>query len=222
MSDAIRVPCLCLITDRRRLAPEARTVRDELTALEQLVADAIDAGVDLIQLRERDLDARLLVALTTRTMERAARRPVGILVSDRADIAVAAGAHGVHLPGHGASTAAVRAIVPSNMLMGRSVHSAGECEAERALDYLLYGTVFESQSKPGGGAQGLEALKRAILTASLPILAVGGITAARARACVDAGAAGVAGIGVFLPEGREPGAMGLPRAVAELRAALIM
>jgi len=222
VSDAIRVPWLCVITDRRRLSPQARTRRDELTGLEQFLADAIDAGVDLIQVRERDLDARLLVGLLTRAIERAAGSAVRILVNDRADVALAARAHGVHVPGHGPPTADVRALGPVGWTVGRSVHAIDECQAERAADYLLYGTVFESGSKPGGREQGLEGLRNAVAATPVPVLAIGGITVERARVCVDAGAAGVAGIGIFLPEGREPAALGLSRGVAELRAALIM
>jgi len=222
VSDAIRVPSLCVITDRRRLALHARTTREEVTALEQFVADAIDAGADLIQLRERDLDARMLLDVATRAVDRAAGGLVRILVNDRADVAVAAAAHGVHLPAHGAPTAEVRTLGPMSWTIGRSVHSIDECAVERDADYLLYGTLFESRSKPGGHEQGLEGLRSAVAAAAVPVLAIGGLTPARARACIGAGAAGVAGIGVFLPEGHEPGALGLSRAIAEIRAALIM
>ena len=222
MSEASRGLTLCVITDRRRLSPGARTTLAEVSALEQFIEEAMDAAVDLIQLRERDLEARLLFDITTRAAGRAAGRPVKILVNDRADVALSAGAHGVHLPAQGMPTLDVRALAPAGWTIGRSVHSSAECEIERAADYLLYGTVFASSSKPGVRAQGLDGLARAVRAAAVPVLAIGGITPARARGCVDAGAAGIAAIGMFLPEGREPGAMGLARAVAELRAALIM
>ena len=222
MSDAIRVPTLCVITDRRRLAPEARTTRDQVTALEQFIDEAIASSVDLIQLREQDLDGRDLFNLTKRAGERAAGTAVRILVNDRADVAIAAGAHGVHLPAHGAPTAAVRTLNSPNWLIGRSVHAIDECKAERDASYLLYGTVFASRSKPGAETQGLDGLRLAVAASAVPVLAIGGITVARARACAAAGAAGLAGIGIFLPEASEPGALGVARAVAELRAALIM
>jgi thiamine-phosphate pyrophosphorylase len=193
-----------------------------VTVLEQFLEDAIDLEVDLIQIRERDLDGRLLAEVTTRAVALAFGRPMRIVVNDRADVALAADADGVHLPSYGPATRDVRSVAPSYWTIGRSVHSVGECEAERAADYLLYGTVFASVSKPDREAQGIDALKAAAASTRVPVIAIGGITATRARACVDSGAAGVAGIGIFLPEGREPGALGLTRAVAELRATLIM
>ena len=88
-------------------------------------------------------------------------------------------------------------------------------------DYLLFGTVFPSQSKPAGTpAQGVDRLREAVQASRIPVLAIGGIDPARAGQCLAAGAAGVAGIGVFLPEGCALGAMGIRRAAEALRAAM--
>jgi thiamine monophosphate synthase len=87
-------------------------------------------------------------------------------------------------------------------------------------DYLLFGTVFATESKPGQQAAGLDALSRAVARNSRPVLAIGGVTPARAAACVDAGASGVAAIGAFLPPGRSADAMGMGPAVRAFREAL--
>jgi thiamine-phosphate diphosphorylase len=124
-----------------------------------------------------------------------------MLVNDRIDVALAAGAGGVHLPGGAVSSARVRAIVPQSFLVGRSVHSAGEA-IEAALDggcdYLVFGSVFATRSKPAGHAvAGLDALAGVCAAVQLPVLAIGGITPARVPDLVRAGAAGIAAIGLF-------------------------
>ena len=147
-------PCICLITDRHRLTPDARTERDELVALERLVVDACESEIDLIQLREKDLDARAYAALLVRVMSRA---PAGarLVVNDRVDVAHAAGAAGVHLPADAPSAGRVRALWPGSII-GRSVHSAhevaefAEVTEDRRPDYLIFGTVFSTASKPAG------------------------------------------------------------------------
>ena len=110
----------------------------------------------------------------------------------------------------------------SGWLVGRSVHGVDEAVRHGGVDYLLLGTIFPSASKPAGaGVQGLDVLGRAATASRVPVIAIGGIDPDRARACAAAGAAGVAGISVFLPEGRTPGALGPARATVALRSALI-
>jgi thiamine-phosphate diphosphorylase len=213
-------PCLCLITDRRRVAPRARTRADEIAALERWLDEACDARVDLIQIRERDLGAKVLVALTTRVVRRAAGRPVRILVNDRVDVARAADAAGVHLRGDGAPAPRVRETVPSSWIIGRSVHSIAEVERSASTDYLVFGTVFSTVSKVGSPSlAGVDGLRAAVSASRVPVLAIGGMTPATAPLVAGAGAAGLAAIGVFLPEGVEPGALGVMRAGEALRAA---
>jgi thiamine-phosphate pyrophosphorylase len=201
-------PCLCLVTHRRRLAPDARTADDEIASLERWLDEA--AGrVDLVQLREADLDASRLAPLARRVAARMRGSGTRVLVNDRADVAAAAGADGVHLPASAPPPARVRPLGPGGWLVGRSAHSRAEVDAGAGADFLVFGTVFQTASKPGAPAGGLDALAAAVAAARLPVLAIGGIDPARARACLSAGAAGVAAIGLFLPPGAAPGALGV-------------
>jgi thiamine-phosphate pyrophosphorylase len=212
-------PAICLVTDRRRLLPGGRTLTEELLALERFIDEAIEAGVDVVQIRERDIDAHPLCQLTRRVVARARGLNVAIIVNDRVDVARAADAAGVHLPAAGLPPEAVRALAPNGgWLVGRSVHE-GDDPATLAVDYFFLGTVFPSLSKPETGAAGLECLRRMAAATSTPVMAIGGVTPERARRAYAAGAAGVAGIGVFLPKGQSPDALGVRHAVAALRAA---
>jgi len=153
---------------------------------------------------------------------RADRRP-RILINDRADVALAAGADGVHLRSDGPPVPAVRSLGGASFLVGRSIHTDAEARDHGTGDYLLFGSVFRAKASDRGEtwpAQGVEALARAVRASRAPVLAIGGMTAERAKAVRDAGAAGVAAIGVFLPEGRVPGALGPVRAAAAIRRAL--
>jgi len=183
-----------LITDRRRLG----------TAWEDALVDrvrlAVDVGVQFVQVREPGLEAARLYRLVGRCVAAVAGSPTRVLVNDRADIAAAAGAHGVHLPEAGAPAARIRSLLPPGATIGRSVHDAGAMAAAGAegVAYLLFGTVFPTASKPGREAAGVAALEAAVRSTSLPVLAVGGLTAARASAVAATGAAGFAAIGLFL------------------------
>ena len=211
-----RPPIVCLVTNRKALAPDARTIDDEFDALERQVAEAVEAGVDWVQVREPDLEARAFAQLVKRLATRTRGR-ARLLVNDRVDVAIAAGADGVHLKGDGPPAIRVREIVPADWLIGRSIHSVSEARRTGGEDFLVFGTVFESRSKAGSPAAGIDALADAAVVASVPLLAIGGVTAARAAACRDAGAAGVAAIEVFLPAGRTPAAMGAAAAVSAFR-----
>ena len=220
---ALPHPWIYLVTDRARLTPDARTTRDAIVALESFVADAIDAGVDVIQLRERDLDGGALRDLAVRVQRRASGTLTRVLVNDRADVAIAAGADGVHVRADGPPVARVRTLASGDWIVGRSVHSVAEARAasQDGADYVLFGTVFPGGSKGGGPEDDrLPALHEVARTTQLPVIAIGGIDPARAAACLRAGAAGVAAISIFLPEGRAPLAIGVTRAVSELRHAL--
>jgi thiamine-phosphate pyrophosphorylase len=188
------VPIICLVTDRQRLA---RPSDDELVCL---AGRAAAAGVDLIQLRERNRDDGDLLALARRFVAAARGTTARVIVNDRLDIALAAGAAGVHLRADSVSAARVRAITPPEFIVGRSVHSAAEAvrAAPTGVDYLLMGTVYPSASKEGlapiAGLAGLEAVCRAV---SVPVLAIGGVATDKLRDIAGAGAAGVAAIGLF-------------------------
>jgi thiamine-phosphate diphosphorylase len=230
-------PCICLVTDRRHVAPDARTRAAEILALERWLDQALEADLDLIQLRERDLEARELLDVAARLVARRADRRQLIVINDRSDVALASGADGVHLRGDGPPVSSVRSLGGASFVVGRSIHHRDEPREHDAADYLLFGTVFPGGSKgsdrgqtgvrprsdPGltPAAQGVEALGAAVRASRAPVLAIGGITPDRVRAVRAVGAAGVAAIGVFLPEGRGADALGPVRAAAALRAALL-
>jgi thiamine-phosphate diphosphorylase len=184
-------PLIMLVTDRRR-SGEA--------AMLDSTAAASAAGVDLIQVRERGLEDVDLLGLTVRVRDVVAGR-AHVLVNDRVDVALAAGAAGVHLPGRGVVAARIRPIAPASFLLGRSVHSVDDArQAERSggCDYLVFGSVFETASKPAAPAPaGLEQLSRVCAAVALPVLAIGGVTVGRVAGIARAGAAGIAAIGLF-------------------------
>jgi thiamine-phosphate pyrophosphorylase len=187
-------PVLCMITDRRRFGQAWST------ALPARVAAVARAGVHLIQVREPDLDARALVDLVRRCVEEVAGTTARVVVNDRLDVALAAGAHGVHLRGASVPAWRVRAVAPAAFVIGRSVHARDEAvaaTAHDAVDYLLFGTVYATDSKPGRAAAGVEALAAVASGVTVPVLAVGGVTIPRCRELARAGAAGVAAIGLF-------------------------
>jgi thiamine-phosphate pyrophosphorylase len=182
---------ICLVTDRKRLAG------GDLAAQ---VRDAVDLGIDLIHVRERDLEAGPLAALVAELLLITSGTSTRLVVNDRIDVALACGADGVQLRGDSIPVAAARRIAPPGFLIGRSVHGVGEAIAAAAADYLVAGTVFPSASKAAGmpllGVEGLRAIVRAV---DRPVLAIGGVTDARLGEVADAGAAGFAAIGLFLP-----------------------
>ena len=214
MNAGLSRPVFCLVTDRHRTQGEDQLIR--------LVRHATAAGVNLVQIRERALGDRRLLALT-RSIVAAVEGTARVVVNDRVDVALAAGADGVHLRADSPPAAAVRAMVPAGFLVGRSVH--GEAEAIDAaasdVDYLVLGTIFPTASKPAGVSPlGLKPLERAARAIAVPILAIGGITADNVGQVAAAGAAGVAAIGLFADLTREPAAEGPGAALQALLAGL--
>jgi thiamine-phosphate diphosphorylase len=164
------------------------------------VAVAGASGVHLIQIRERALGGAELARLVEACVHAVRGTPARILVNDRLDVALAAGAHGVHLPGRSMPASRVRAIVPRGFVVGRSVHSAAEAAGvarASGADYFLFGTVFTSRSKPGREAAGVEALAATVDASTIPVLAIGGVTLATASQLKATGAAGLAAIDLF-------------------------
>lgn len=186
-------PIACLITDRRRLADASGD------ALVSNVRAAAAAGVQLIQLRERDLDGRALFDLAERVVGAVRGTSARVLINDRLDVALAARAHGVHLRASSFLPSRVRAITPAGFLVGRSVHSADEATAMagEGADYLVFGNVFATASKPGKPGVGLAALQELVRATPLPVLALGGVTRERVPELLAAGAAGYAAISLF-------------------------
>ena len=167
-----------------------------IAAVHRAVADQ----VDWIQLREKHLAARELAVLARRVIAIARSGQTKVLINSRLDAAIACGADGVHLPSDFLSLETVRSITPPGWLIGVSTHSLAEAQtAERAgANYVLFGPVFESISKQGyGSKQGLETLKWVCNHITIPVLALGGVTMENSESCIEAGAAGVAGISLF-------------------------
>jgi thiamine-phosphate pyrophosphorylase len=186
-------PVICMITDGRRMG-------DAEDALVRRIAAAARAGVHLVQIRERGLEGGALTRLTERALAAAHGTSTRVLVNDRYDVAIAAGAHGVHLREESMPAARVRAVAPRGFLIGRSVHTVEDARLvcrEGAVDYLVFGSIFPTASKPGVQPAGLGALADAAAASTRPVLAVGGVTAERVAALAAAGAAGVAAIGLF-------------------------
>jgi thiamine-phosphate pyrophosphorylase len=161
-------------------------------------ADLAAAGVDGVQLREKHLGDLALydLALAARA---ALAPPVRLLVNGRADIALAAGADGVHLPADGVAAGALRSRCGKRLLIGVSTHRLEEVERARreGADYVVFGPVYETPAKGGQGAPlGPHALARAA-AAGIPVYALGGVTLERFAEVADAGAAGIAAIRLF-------------------------
>jgi thiamine-phosphate pyrophosphorylase len=190
-----------LITDRRRLVPGGGDFGRVRACLVAQVRHAVEAGVDAVQVRERDLEARELADLVAELVGLTAGSRTRIIVNDRVDIALACGAGGVHLRADSMSPEAVRTIAPSGFIIGRSVHTVDEAVAAKAADYLIAGTVWATPSKPGGALLGLAGFAAIAHAVVIPTLGIGGVTVERAGAIAAAGGAGVAAIGLFL--GRE-------------------
>ena len=184
-----------LITPGEATATDFNASRD---AILQTVEYAVNLGVDMIQIREKQLPARLLFELTRDVVEAARGSETKILVNDRFDIAMAAGADGVHLTSVSMPTEAVRAMTPKEVVIGVSTHSLASAEAAKnaGAQFVVLGPVFETPGKDT--PLGLEQFRAACETlSSFPVIALGGINLENAESAMEAGAAGVAGIGAF-------------------------
>jgi thiamine-phosphate pyrophosphorylase len=182
----------CYITDRHRL-PQG-------WSLLNVISRNIAAGVDWIQIREKDLATRELYELVCQAVELARPSSTKILVNSRVDVALAAGAAGVHLPSDTPPPRIWRSMSQPGFLIGVSCHTVDEvrrAESEGA-DYVVFGPVFAPLSKTSDlSPRGLEGLAQASRAVRIPVLALGGITEDNSATCVAAGAAGIAGISQF-------------------------
>jgi thiamine-phosphate pyrophosphorylase len=187
----VKTPIICLVTDGR----------GDVAGLLDRIRAAAKAGVDLVQIREPELADRELFEVTHRACDAAPGTPTRIVVNERLDVALAANAHGVHLRGSSFSAARTRAAAGGQFLIGRSVHTLDEAiavECDGGCDYLLFGTVFASPSKPAGHrVAGVDALREVCARVRLPVVAIGGVTAATVGEVSAAGAAGIAAISLF-------------------------
>jgi thiamine-phosphate diphosphorylase len=199
-------PLICLVTDRRRLAerleldPEGALIAERLA---DLVALAAEAGIDLVQVRENDLPAAAMADWVRRLLETMRGTRTRIVVNDRLDVALAASAHGVHFKDGAVALEPVRAAAPAGFLIGQSIHSP-ERAADASADYLVFGTVFSTRSKlDGHDLAGLAGLQAAVRQARVPVLAIGGVKLTHLAEVAATGAAGIAAVDLFLPDGRD-------------------
>ena len=165
-------------------------LRDGSAGLVARAASAVRGGATMVQLRLKDVDGRTLVEVTRAMV---AALPVPVVVNDRADVALAAGAAGVHLGAEDVPPRALRGVVGDGFIIGASVGSDAELSNADGADYVGIGPVYETASKnDAGGAIGVAEFARLASLAARPAVAIGGITPANARALIEAGASGVA------------------------------
>jgi thiamine-phosphate pyrophosphorylase len=180
----------CWITNRNLFA--------SIDEMLDCAASACAQGAEMIQVREKDLQAGELCDLVQRFMIVCPQ--TRIIVNSRLDVALASGAHGLHLPGSSVSPLALRGICPAEFLIGVSCHSVEDLKAAEleGADYAMLAPVFAPISKTSDlPPLGLDLLREACASVAIPVYALGGITADNAAACIQAGAAGVAGISLF-------------------------
>jgi thiamine-phosphate pyrophosphorylase len=178
----------CYITDRHALAADS---------LLDVIARNLAAGVTWIQIREKDLSARALLELVDAALKLPNPHGSKFIVNTRSDVAMAAGAAGVHLP---SGSPPARLWRRPGFLVGVSCHSVDDVrQAEiEGADYAVFGPVFPPRSKTTRAEpRGPEDLRRAAAAVKIPVLALGGVTRENSVACVSAGAAGIAGITIF-------------------------
>jgi len=168
----------------------ADTLRDGVDELVSRALTAAQSGATAVQLRLKGEDARTLLAACRALV---AALPVPVIVHDRTDVALAAHAAGVHLSPEEVAPAIVRALVPSDMLVGASVGEGDDVAFARAADYASIGPVFRRGSRESdAGALGVDRFAQLARMVSVPVVAVGGISPDNARSVLDAGAIGVA------------------------------
>jgi thiamine-phosphate pyrophosphorylase len=206
------LPRLCVVTDRKVTGGRS---------LVEVVGAALEGGARLVQLREKDLEGGSLFALCEVLFAETRRCGARLLVNDRIDVALAAGADGVVLPANSFPTGVARSLLGEGKLLARSTHSAEEVAraAREGVDFVFFGPVFETPSKAAYGApQGIARLE-AVAALGVPVFAIGGFTSENAAQAVAAGAHGVAVIREVMsaPDPRSA-ASGLLTAVAKVSA----
>jgi thiamine-phosphate diphosphorylase len=213
---------LCLVTDRRRLglAVGARP-EDWVEVLREQVSAAAWAGVDLIQVREPDLEAGELVDLVRSLIGLTVGTPSKVLVNDRVDVALAARASGVHLKERSMLPADVRRITPSGFLIGCSVHTPAAVAARKAADFLVAGTVRPTASKSAVEYLDQDGLQRIVeVAAGQPVIGIGGLDIPSIPILAASCAAGMAAVGAFIPAAGGHVSEFVQKRVKELRFAL--
>ena len=177
-------PTLCFVTNSNDLTERG---------LLSLIQDAVDGGVNMVQIREKDSFAQDLLP-TALAIKKIIKDKALFIVNKHIDLALACGADGIQLGEDAASVVAVRRLTGVKVLIGRSVHSVESAqEAERqGADFLIVGTIFSTPSKPDIIPKGLNLLEEVASAVKIPFFGIGGINKHNAAKVVDRGAAGVA------------------------------
>jgi len=200
MTSSASKPILYLITPGATNSATT-SLSSSFKSIVSQISCAVDAGIDFVQLREKSLTTRALFELTERAVQIVQGTATRILVNDRADVAKAAAAHGVHLSTQSICAATIRKCFGADFVIGVSTHSIAEARQARndRADFVVFGPVFPTTSKQAyGPAVGLDALSQVSeMLSPLPVLALGGITSQNAGQCLRAGASGIAGISLF-------------------------
>jgi thiamine-phosphate pyrophosphorylase len=210
---------VCYVTNRKLLGAD-----DAAKNIIARIDAAIAAGANWVQIREKDLAGRALLALARAAVRAAATRAASVFVNDRLDVALAAGAAGVHL---GGESLRARDVIrwcrdgnaPAGFRVGVSCHSVEDArDAERSgADYAFFGPIFDTPAKRKFGVpQGIARLAEACSAVPIPVIAIGGVDAGNGAECIRSGAAGIAAIRMF-QEATDPA--GLRETVARLRGA---
>ena len=192
---------ICLVTDRRRLGAAIGAGPAELIdALETQVSAAAEAEIDFVQIREPDLDARPLTSLVRSLAGKLGGGKTRILVNDRLDVAIAAGASGVHLKETSIAPELARRLVPSGFVVASAVHTPFTATARHGADFLIAGTVLPTVSKSAADYLGWKGLEEVVGAAKgTPVLGIGGLDLASIPSLAATGAAGLAAVGAFIP-----------------------
>lgn len=187
-----RRPHLCLITPGDANPSNFETQKASIL---NTVRSAVADGVDLVQIREKSLTAKLLYELASEIVRELSDTEALVLINDRPDIAIAAGAHGVHLPENSMSASVVRRAFGEEIVIGVSTHSLESAidVSRSGADYLFFGPVFETPGKINPTGVG-EFQKVCADVGSFPVIALGGVDAENAERVFAAGAAGIAAI----------------------------
>lgn len=180
----LRLPVLCFVVGPAN-APDGN--------LEKLVSEAVAGGVTMVQLRDRQLPAGEMLSLARR-LKNITRGKALLIINDRVDVALAVEADGVQLPEDGLPTRVARSLIGRYTVLGRSIHSveAAHQAGRDGAEFVIAGTIYATASKPDAKPAGPALIQQITKDSSLPVLAIGGVTADKVEELVKAGAAGVA------------------------------
>ena len=185
-------PLIYLITSGETNAENFAEKKSKILAL---IKTAVEASISLIQIREKQLPARLIFELASEASQLTRNTETKLLVNDRADIALAANADGVHLTAQSLSAGIVRRAFPTNFIIGASVHTIGEAETlkRQGADFITFSSIFYSPEK--GKPQGVKKLREVCeILKPFPVIALGGINETNFTEVLEAGASGFAAI----------------------------